>query len=42
MKTKVFEEAPHGEGYLSCPLAEGKYLLQSYAEVEGEKDELKK
>jgi hypothetical protein len=32
---------PHTEGYLPCPLAEGKDLLQPFVEVEGGKDELK-
>jgi hypothetical protein len=33
-------KTPHGEGYLPCPLAEGKDLWQPCFEVEGGKDGL--
>jgi len=34
-------KTPHGEGFLPCSLAEGKYLLQPCVEVEKEKDDLR-
>jgi hypothetical protein len=34
-------KTPHDEGYLPCPLVEGRDLLQQYVEVEKGKDELR-
>jgi hypothetical protein len=40
-KWKHSRKTPHGEGYLPCPLAEGKDLWQPCFEVEGGKDGLR-